>query len=147
MITLAYGLLRRVGTGSDDGLTTQGRTLGGLILSNRVQFYYFFLAFLFGGIYLIWRVVNSHFGHGHMGVRSNEQRMQAIGFHANRCVSCASSYQAPFAGSQARCLPTLPTSSAPAMIWTRSGDLMVMVILSSMAPSSRGVLSQFTDGR
>src|SRR5476649_242321 len=70
MITLAFaqmayyivsGLSRY---GGDDGLTIYKRSnFGGLInLSNRVQFYYLCLACLFGGIYLVWRIVNSRFG-------------------------------------------------------------------------------------
>jgi branched-chain amino acid transport system permease protein len=92
MITLAFaqmayyvasGLSRY---GGDDGLTVYKRSdFGGLInLSSRVQFYYLCLGCLFGGIYLIWRIVNSRFGMVVQGVRSNEQRMQAIGFPANR---------------------------------------------------------------
>src|SRR4051794_12949184 len=92
MITLAFaqmayyvasGLSRY---GGDDGLTIYKRSnFGGLInLSNRVQFYYLCLGCLIGGIYLIWRIVNSRFGMVVQGVRSNEQRMQAIGFPANR---------------------------------------------------------------
>jgi hypothetical protein len=91
MITLAFaqmayyvasGLSRY---GGDDGLTVYKRSdFGGLInLSSRVQFYYLCLGCLFGGIYLIWRIVNSRFGMVVQGVRSNEQRMQAIGFPAN----------------------------------------------------------------
>ena len=67
MITLAFaqmayyivsGLARY---GGDDGLTIYKRSdFSGLInLSNRVQFYYLCLACLFGGIYLVWRIVNS----------------------------------------------------------------------------------------
>src|SRR5476649_3013747 len=70
MITLAFaqmayyvasGLARY---GADDGLTIYKRSdFGGLInLSNRVQFYYLCLFCLLGGIYLIWRIVNSRFG-------------------------------------------------------------------------------------
>ena len=92
MITLAFaqmayyvasGLARY---GGDDGLTIYKRSdFGGLIdLSNRVQFYYLCLFCLFGGIYLIWRIVNSRFGMVVQGLRSNERRMQAIGFPVNR---------------------------------------------------------------
>ena len=91
MITLAFaqmayyvasGLARY---GGDDGLTIYKRSdFGGLInLSSRVQFYYLCLGCLLGGIYLIWRIVNSRFGLVIQGLRSNEQRMQAIGFPAN----------------------------------------------------------------
>ena len=70
MITLAFaqmayyiasGMSRY---GGDDGLTIYKRShFGGLIdLSNRVQFYYLCLGCLFGGIYLIWRIINSRFG-------------------------------------------------------------------------------------
>ena len=80
MITLAFaqmayyvasGLARY---GGDDGLTIYKRSdFGGLInLSNRVQFYYLCLGCLFGGIYLIWRIVNSRFGMVVQGLRSNE---------------------------------------------------------------------------
>src|ERR1700760_784824 len=92
MITLAFaqmayyvasGLARY---GGDDGLTVYKRSdFGGLInLSNRTQFYYLCLTCLLGVILLIWRIVNSRFGLVVQGLRSNEQRMQAIGFPAKR---------------------------------------------------------------
>src|SRR5258705_465795 len=92
MITLAFaqmayyivsGLARY---GGDDGLTIYKRSdFGGLInLSSRVQFYYLCLACLFGGVYLIWRIVNSRFWLGVQCLRSHEPRMPAIGFRANR---------------------------------------------------------------
>src|SRR3569833_710289 len=92
MITLAFaqmayyvasGLARY---GGDDGLTIYKRSdFSGLIsLSNRSQFYYLCLACLVGVIFLIWRIVNSRFGLVVQGLRSNEQRMQAIGFPAKR---------------------------------------------------------------
>ena len=92
MITLAFaqmayyvasGLARY---GGDDGLTIYKRSdFAGLInLSSKVQFYYLCLACLFGGIYLVWRIVNSRFGLVVQGLRSNEARMQAIGFPATR---------------------------------------------------------------
>ena len=92
MITLAFaqmayyivsGLARY---GGDDGLTIYKRSdFGGLIdLSNRVQFYYLCVGCLLGCVYLIWRIVNSRFGLVVQGLRSNERRMQAIGFPVNR---------------------------------------------------------------
>ena len=93
MITLAFAQMAYYVTsglsryGGDDGLTIYKRSsdFGGLInLSDRVQFYYLCLGCLFGGIYLIWRIINSRFGMVVQGIRSNEQRMQAIGYHANR---------------------------------------------------------------
>ena len=141
MITLAFaqmayyiasGLARY---GGDDGLTIYKRSdFGGLInLSSRVQFYYLCLACLFGGIYLIWRIVNSRFGMVVQGLRSNEQRMQAIGFPANRYRLVCFVISGTICGLAGALLATNTDFISPAtMYWTRSGDLMVMVILGGM---------------
>jgi branched-chain amino acid transport system permease protein len=138
MITLAFaqmayyivsGLSRY---GGDDGLTIYKRSdFGGLInLSNRVQFYYLCLACLFGGIYLIWRIVNSRFGMVVQGLRSNEQRMQAIGFPVNRYRLVCFVIAGTMCGLSGALLANNTDFVSPAvMYWTRSGDLMVMVIL------------------
>jgi len=141
MITLAFaqmayyiasGLARY---GGDDGLTIYKRsTFGGLInLSSRVQFYYLCLACLFGGIYLIWRIVNSRFGMVVQGLRSNEARMQAIGFPASRYRLVCFIIAGTMCGLAGALLANNTDFVSPAvMYWTRSGDLMVMVILGGM---------------
>src|SRR6516162_7894965 len=141
MITLAFaqmayyvasGLARY---GGDDGLTIYKRsTFAGLInLSNRVQFYYLCLACLLGVIYLIWRIVNSRFGLVVQGLRSNEQRMQAIGFPAKRYRLVCFVIAGTMCGLAGALLANNTDFVSPAvMYWTRSGDLMVMVILGGM---------------
>jgi branched-chain amino acid transport system permease protein len=141
MITLAFaqmayyvasGLARY---GGDDGLTINKRSdFGGLInLSNRVQFYYLCLGCLFVGIYLIWRIVNSRFGMVVQGLRSNEQRMQAIGFPATRYRLVCFVISGTMCGLAGALLANNTDFVSPAvMYWTRSGDLMVMVILGGM---------------
>jgi branched-chain amino acid transport system permease protein len=141
MITLAFaqmayyvasGLARY---GGDDGLTIYKRSdFGGLIdLSSRVQFYYLCLACLFGGVYLIWRIVNSRFGLVVQGLRSNEARMQAIGFPANRYRLVCFVIAGMICGLAGALLANNTDFVSPAsMYWTRSGDLMVMVILGGM---------------
>ena len=141
MITLAFaqmayyiasGLARY---GGDDGLTIYKRSdFSGLInLSGRVQFYYLCLACLFGAIYLIWRIVNSRFGMVIQGLRSNEQRMQAIGFPANRYRLACFVIAGTMCGLAGALLANNTDFISPAaMYWTRSGDLMVMVILGGM---------------
>jgi branched-chain amino acid transport system permease protein len=141
MITLAFaqmayyvasGLSRY---GGDDGLTIYKRSdFSGLInLSNRVQFYYLCLGCLFGGLYLIWRIVNSRFGMVVRGVRSNEQRMQAIGFPANRYRLVCFVIAGTICGLAGALLANNTDFISPAvMYWTRSGDLMVMVVLGGM---------------
>ncbi len=141
MITLAFaqmayfvasGLARY---GGDDGLTIHKRSdFGGLInLSGRVQFYYLCLACLLGGIYLIWRIVNSRFGMVVQGLRSNEARMQAIGFPPNRYRLVCFVIAGTMCGLAGALLANNTDFVSPAvMYWTRSGDLMVMVILGGM---------------
>jgi branched-chain amino acid transport system permease protein len=121
--------------GADDGLTIYKRSnFGPLVdLSNRTQFYYVCLACLLGGLYLIWRVVNSRFGLVVQGVRSNEQRMQAIGFHANRYRLVCFVISGTICGLAGALFANNTDFVSPAvMYWTRSGDLMVMVILGGM---------------
>ena len=141
MITLAFaqmayyvasGLARY---GGDDGLTVYKRSdFSGLVdLSNRTQFYYLCLACLFGVIFLIWRIVNSRFGLVVQGLRSNEQRMQAIGFPAKRYQLVCFVISGMMCGLAGALLANNTDFISPAvMYWTRSGDLMVMVILGGM---------------
>jgi branched-chain amino acid transport system permease protein len=141
MITLAFaqmayyiasGLARY---GGDDGLTVYTRSdFGGLIsLSNRVQFYYLCLACLLGTVLLIWRIVNSRFGLVVQGLRSNEQRMQAIGFPSKRYKLVCFVIAGTLCGLAGALLANNTDFVSPAvMYWTRSGDLMVMVILGGM---------------
>jgi branched-chain amino acid transport system permease protein len=141
MITLAFaqmayyiasGMSRY---GGDDGLTIYKRSnFGGLIdLSNRVQFYYLCLGCLFGGIYLIWRIINSRFGLVVQGIRSNEQRMQAIGYHANRYRLVCFVISGTICGLAGALLANNTDFVSPAgMFWTRSGELMVMVVFGGM---------------
>jgi branched-chain amino acid transport system permease protein len=141
MITLAFaqmayyvaaGLARY---GGDDGLTVYKRSdFSGLIdLSNRVQFYYLCLASLLLTVFLIWRIVNSRFGLVVQGLKSNEQRMQAIGFPAKRYQLICFIIAGTLCGLAGALLANNTDFVSPAvMYWTRSGDLMVMVILGGM---------------
>ena len=141
MITLAFaqmayyvasGLARY---GGDDGLTVYKRSdFGGLInLGNRVQFYYLCLFCLLAVVVLIWRIVNSRFGLVLQGLRSNEQRMQAIGFPSKRYKLACFVIASMLCGLSGALLANNTDFVSPAvMYWTRSGDLMVMVILGGM---------------
>ena len=143
MITLAFaqmayyvasGLARY---GGDDGLTIYKRSdFGGLInLSSRVQFYYLCLALpvrrrsIWSGASSIrasawWcrACARTRRGCRRSGFPPRATGWSALSYRRHAC-----------AGSPARCSPTTPISSArPMMYWTRSGDLMVMVILGGM---------------
>jgi branched-chain amino acid transport system permease protein len=141
MITLAFaqmvyyvaiGLDRY---GGDDGLTIYQRSrFGGFLnLDNKTLFYYLCFALLLAGIYLIWRVVNSRFGLVVQGARSNERRMRAIGFPTFRYKLVCFVIAGAMCGLAGALLANHTNFISPAMMhWTRSGDLMVMVVIGGM---------------
>jgi branched-chain amino acid transport system permease protein len=138
MITLAFAQMIyyvAVGLdryGGDDGLTIYRRSqFDGLIdLSSKVQFYYLCLALLIAAIYLTWRLVNSRFGLVLQGSRSNERRMRAIGFATFRYRLAGFVIAGMVCGLAGALLANHTDFVSPAMMhWTRSGDLIVMVVL------------------
>jgi branched-chain amino acid transport system permease protein len=142
MITLAFAQMIyyvAVGLdryGGDDGLTIYRRSqFAGLInLSNRTLFYYLCFSLLIATIYLTWRVVNSRFGMVIQGSRSNERRMRSIGFPTFRYRLTCFVIAGTICGLAGVLLANHTDFVSPAMMhWTRSGDLIVMVVLGGMA--------------
>ena len=141
MITLAFaqmfyyiaiGLDRY---GGDDGLTIYKRSqFGDLInISNKTQFYYLCFALLLGTIYLVCRIVNSRFGMVIQGARLNDRRMQAIGFPTFRYKLICFVIAGTICGLAGALLANHTDFISPAVMhWTRSGDLIVMVVLGGM---------------
>src|SRR5476651_2211346 len=117
--------------GGDDGLTIYKRSefFSPVNLLNKVQFYYVCLALLFGSIYLIWRLVNSRFGMAIQGVRSNDVRMRAIGFPTYRYKLACFVIAGTLCGLAGALLANYTDFVSPGiMYWTRSGDLIIMVV-------------------
>jgi branched-chain amino acid transport system permease protein len=141
MITLAFaqmiyyvaiGLDRY---GGDDGLTIYHRsTFGGVLdLNNKTVFYYLCFAVLLAGIYLVSRIVNSRFGLVIQGARANERRMRAIGFPTFRYKLVCFVIAGALCGLAGALLANHTNFISPAMMhWTRSGDLIVMVVLGGL---------------
>jgi branched-chain amino acid transport system permease protein len=141
MITLAFaqmifyvfaGLDRY---GGDDGLTIYSRSkFGGLIdLNAKTQFYYLCLGLLVAAIYLVGRLVNSRFGLVIRGSRSNDRRMRAIGFPTFRYRLACFVIAGTLCGLAGALIANHTDFVSPAMMhWTRSGDLIVMVVLGGM---------------
>ena len=129
---LASGMARY---GGDDGLSLDSRSeFAGLInLSNKTTFYYVCLTLLFGAIILIWRLTNSRFGLVLQGTRSNEMRMRAIGFPTFRYKLTAFVIAGTMCGLAGALVANHTEFVSPSMMfWTRSGDLIVMVVLGGM---------------
>jgi branched-chain amino acid transport system permease protein len=141
MITLAFaqmtyyivaGLARY---GGDDGLTLQKRSqfISPVNLSNKVQFYYVCLALLCVSLYLVWRIINSRFGLAVQGARSNDTRMRAIGFPTYRYKLTCFVIAGTLCGLAGALIANHTDFVSPAMMyWTRSGDLIIMVVLGGM---------------
>ena len=142
MITLAFaqmayyivaGIARY---GGDDGLTIYKRSefVAPLDLSSKVQFYYLCLLLLYGATYLVWRLTNSRFGMVVRGARSNDMRMRAIGFPTYRYRLVCFVIAGTLCGLAGALLANHNDFISPAtMYWTRSGDLIIMVVLGGMA--------------
>jgi branched-chain amino acid transport system permease protein len=141
MITLAFAqMIYYVAIGLDryggeDGLTiyTPSQFDGLIDLNNKTLFYYLCFALLLAAIYLVWRIVNSRFGMVIRGARSNERRMRAIGFPTFRYKLVCFVIAGAMCGLAGALLASHTNFISPAMMhWTRSGDLIVMVVLGGM---------------
>jgi branched-chain amino acid transport system permease protein len=138
MITLAFAqmlyflAISLKSYGGDDGLTISLRSqLGGpLDLSSNTTLYYVVLALLLGFLFLGQRLVASRFGMVIRGAKSNERRMRALGYATVRYRLVAFAIAGTMCGIAGVLLANLTNFVSPAyMHWTRSGELMVMVIL------------------
>ncbi|TAK87157.1 MAG: branched-chain amino acid ABC transporter permease [Betaproteobacteria bacterium] len=138
MITLAFAQMvyfLTVGVakyGGDDGLTIARRSsFGGLVnLADRTTFYYVSLAFLLAAVLVVWRISRSHFGMVVRGACANDRRMQALGFPTYRYRLAAYVIAGTMGGLAGALLANQTDFVNPEMLsWTRSGDLMIMVIL------------------
>ena len=140
MITLAFAqMVYYVASGldrygGDDGLTIYHRSQFGVIdLNNAALFYYLCFGLLLASTYLVWRIVNSRFGLVIQGARSNERRMRAIGFPTFRYRLVCFVIAGALCGLAGALLANHTNFISPAMMhWTRSGDLIVMVVLGGM---------------
>jgi branched-chain amino acid transport system permease protein len=141
MITLAFAqMIYYVASGldaygGDDGLTIYSRSrFAGLInLNDKVQFYYLCLALLLASLFGLWRLVNARLGRVIQGARSNERRMRAIGFPVYRYKLVCFVIAGTLCGLAGALLANHTDFVSPSMMyWTRSGDLIVMVVLGGM---------------
>jgi branched-chain amino acid transport system permease protein len=121
--------------GGDDGLTiyTRSEFISSINLSNKTTFYYVCLVLLFVVIAGVWRLIGSRFGLVIRGSRSNDRRMRAIGFPTFRYRLVCFVIAGAICGLAGALLANHTEFVSPAMMhWTRSGDLIVMVVLGGL---------------
>jgi branched-chain amino acid transport system permease protein len=149
MITLAFTqMLYYLGIsieeyGGDDGMRLAKRSdFGGLVdLANPTQFYYVVLAILVVSLYVVQRLVSSRFGRVIQAARSNEARTRAIGFSPYPYRLVAFVIAGAICGlAGALWVNHTAYLSPEIMNWTRSGELMFMVILGGIATTAGPVL-------
>jgi branched-chain amino acid transport system permease protein len=152
MITLAFTqMLYYLGIsveeyGGDDGMRLKVKSqFSGLIdLNDPVASYYLALALLLGAIYLVHRLVNSRFGMVLRAAKSNEARSRAIGFSPYPYQLTAFVISGALCGLAGALLANHTAYITPAfMDWTRSGEIMFMVILGGMATAPGPALGAF----
>jgi branched-chain amino acid transport system permease protein len=117
--------------GGDDGLIIRrANELPGLDMRDKTTVYYVCLASTALFFLLLWRLVNSRFGNVVVGLRQNERRMAAIGLPAYRYRLAAFAISGMGAGLAGALMANFLRFVSPDMLhWTKSGELMVMVIL------------------
>src|SRR5262245_22415218 len=151
MITLAFAqMLYYLGIsinawGADDGMRLARRSQFGVVnLANGYIFYYVVLGLLVALLAFGHRLVNARFGVVIRAAKSNEPRMRAIGFSTFRYKLAAFAIAGAVCGLAGALLTNQTEYLTPSyMHWTRSGDIMVMVILGGMGTLFGPVLGAF----
>ena len=142
MITLAFTqMLYYLGIsieeyGGDDGmrLTVKSQFAGLIDLGNSTVFYYLVFAVLVASLYLGHRVVNARFGMVIRAARTNDPRARAIGFSPYPYKLVAFVIAGGMCGIAGALLVNHTEYLTPEfMHWTRSGEIMFMVILGGMS--------------
>jgi branched-chain amino acid transport system permease protein len=151
MITLAFTqMLYYLGIsieafGGDNGMRLAAKSrLPGLDLNDGNTFYYLVLAVLVLVLFLGHRLVNSRFGMVIRAARSNEARTRAIGFAPYPYRLAAFVIAGAVCGLAGALLANHTAYITPEFVnWTRSGELMFMVILGGMGSVAGPVLGAF----
>jgi len=151
MITLAFGQmlyflfvsLRQYG--GDDGLTLPSRSeIPGLDLGHGPTLYYLTLAILAACLLLLHRMTNSRFGLLLQGAKHNARRMGALGFPVFRYRLAAFVIAGVICGIAGILQANLTQFVSPSyMGWTRSGELIVMVVMGGMGTLFGPILGAF----
>ncbi|MBL8808244.1 MAG: branched-chain amino acid ABC transporter permease [Rhodospirillales bacterium] len=117
--------------GGDDGLIVRRRNvLFGLDMRDDKTFYFVVLVLTAAFFALVWRIAGSRFGMVLGAIRQNERRVAAIGIGVYRYKLAAFAIAGLGAGLAGGLWANYARFVSPDMMhWTKSGELMVMVIL------------------
>jgi len=137
MITMAFGqmvffaIVSIEAYGGDDGLTIYERSsLPFVDTDNPIALFALCYISLLAALYIVHRIINSRFGMVLRGAKDNEQRIRALGFNAYLYRLFAYVISGAMCGYAGALLGNFNAFISPEMMdWTRSGELLFMVIL------------------
>ena len=138
MITMAFtqmaffGIVSIEEYGGDDGLVIDTRsTFGNFFdLEDTVTLYYFVFVSLLISLFIVKRIMGSRFGMVIAGSKSNERRMQSIGYNTYRYKLVCYVLSGCLCGYAGALLGNFTNFISPEMMdWTASGELIFMVLL------------------
>ncbi|WP_046020057.1 branched-chain amino acid ABC transporter permease [Magnetospira sp. QH-2] len=152
MITLAfaqmlyYFMISLPTYGGEDGLNLWSRSeIPPLDLTNDSQFYYAVLLMLLGFLWIARRLVDSRFGMVLRGCKQNEVRMKTLGFPVTRYKLAAFVIAGMGAGLAGALAANHTEFVGPGLMhWTRSGEIMIMVILGGIGTLYGAILGSAT---
>jgi branched-chain amino acid transport system permease protein len=155
MITLAFAqmlyylVVSLKAYGGDDGLRVVRNAFHGfggvLDLRQHTLLYYLVLGLLCLLLWLSYRLVNSRFGMVLRGIRDNEPRMRALGYATFAYKLVGFVIAGTVAGLAGVLMANHTAYVSPSLMhWTRSGEIMVMVILGGMGSVFGPVLGAIT---
>ncbi len=142
MITMAFSqmvyfiFLSLEEYGADDGLVIYSRSEfpEWMSMDSSTGLYYWIFAVLLLALFFTHRLVHARFGRVIVGARFNEQRMQALGFDTFRYRLACYVISAMLCSVAGMLLGNFTSFISPDMIgWTRSGELIFMVIIGGVA--------------
>jgi branched-chain amino acid transport system permease protein len=148
MITMAfaqmayYAFVSIETYGGDDGLVIDTRSeLPGMNLDHPLTLFALAYVSLVAAMLIVRMVVNSRFGMVLKGAKGNDERVEMLGFNTYAYRLTAYVISGAMAGYAGALLGNFTTFISPEMMdWTRSGELMFMVILGGAATTGGPVL-------
>ncbi|KAB2673869.1 branched-chain amino acid ABC transporter permease [Brucella tritici] len=122
-------------TGGEDGIQAvpRGYLLGMIDLRNITAMYYTVLGGTIIGLVIIWRAVNSPFGHMLSAIRENETRVVSLGLKPERYKLIAFTLSAALSGfSGSLKAISFQLASLVDVTWHMSGEVILMTLLGGM---------------
>jgi branched-chain amino acid transport system permease protein len=129
--------------GGSDGIQglPEATLLPGIVIDTPVKKYYLVLAYLAFGFIVCRVVVASHFGRVLVAIRENEDRARFLGYNVQRYKMAVCLVSALLTGLGGALYPGRSAFATPdLMLWTVSGELIIMVMIGGIGTLTGPVL-------